>query len=154
MSAIATNVNSKGNAQEQIGHVKERFTQEHIVKKVETKEQCDFRIFQNFQNTGPPNSNAELLASPIPSRCRQNNNYNVTPRRAMILLSEVSRSEALTILNVTENNLSKEIHKNCIRLARKYYTDKQNENYEFTKEVSESVFKNLANTCKILKDTH
>ena len=37
-----------------------------------------------------------------------------------------------------------------MRLARKYYPSKWNENCEFTKEASKSVFKNLTNAYEIL----
>ena len=74
------------------------------------------------------------------------------PGRTLNPLTEISRCEALTILNATENNSSKEIRRNYTRLARKYHPDKWNSSYEFTKEVSESVFKNLANVYEVLKE--
>ena len=74
----------------------------------------------------------------------------MTPRRTMILLTEILRHKVLIMLNAAENNLSKEICRNYMRLARKYYPDKWNENCEFTKEASKSVFKNLTNAYEIL----
>ena len=68
------------------------------------------------------------------------------------LLTEISKREALAILNATENNSSKEIRRNYMRLARKYHPDKWNKDCNFTKEVSESVFKNLANAYEVLKE--
>ena len=56
------------------------------------------------------------------------------------------------MLNTAGKDLSQEICRNHMRLARKYYPGKWNENYKFTKEVSESIFKNVANVHKILKE--
>ena len=76
----------------------------------------------------------------------------MTPRRTMILLTEILRHKVLIMLNAAENNLSKEICRNYMRLARKYYPDKWNENCEFARELGERFFKNLANVHEILKD--
>ena len=62
----------------------------------------------------------------------------------------MTRFEAYRVLTVTRSCSEREIRRKYRLLARKYHPDKWNEKCEFTKEVSEKIFKNLSSAYTLI----
>ena len=66
-------------------------------------------------------------------------------------LTKISKKDALNMLKDSNTISEREIRRNQIKLARKYYPVKWKEDHDFESAEGENVFKNTSKTCELLK---
>lgn len=96
------------------------------------------------------NQNSNTLSKNISSSLYGEERHNVTPGREYSVWWNMTRREALTILNCCGDKDNKETYRKHRALERKYHPDKWSEEYMFDRDVGEDIFKSIANAYEIL----